>query len=63
MILQQGIFLRYDLGVDGLFSDFPGSAATARYLHKILESPAFARCLTEGSSKRGNQNQDCLDSK
>ena len=35
----------FELGVDGLFSDFPDTAVTARALHFIKKDPAAAPCL------------------
>jgi glycerophosphoryl diester phosphodiesterase len=57
----------YDMGIDGVFSDFPDTAVAARVLFKILQSPGFARCLTEGAPRIAYQNhsesQDCFDLK
>ncbi|MBL8275629.1 MAG: glycerophosphodiester phosphodiesterase [Pelomonas sp.] len=35
----------YDLGVDGLFTDFPETAVVARVLHLLKKDPDAARCL------------------
>jgi glycerophosphoryl diester phosphodiesterase len=35
----------YELGVDGLFSDFADTAAAARVMFKLKNDPSFARCL------------------
>jgi glycerophosphoryl diester phosphodiesterase len=54
----------YDLGIDGVFSDFADTAVAARVLFKILDSPRFARCFTEGPDKHQFQhfeNDDCFD--
>jgi len=50
----------YDLGVDGLFSDFSDTAVAARVLFKILDDSTFARCFTEGPNKRNSESDDCL---
>ncbi len=47
----------YDLGIDGVFSDFPDTAVAARVLFKIDE-PGFARCFTEGSGKQNSKHFD-----
>lgn len=36
----------YELGVDGLFSDFTDTARTARYVFLLKTRPEFAECLT-----------------
>ncbi|HET9548887.1 MAG TPA: glycerophosphodiester phosphodiesterase family protein [Candidatus Binatia bacterium] len=36
----------YDLGIDGVFSDFPDTAVAARVLFKLVDTPGFARCFT-----------------
>jgi len=38
----------YELGVDGLFSDFADTAATARALFVLKKDPQAAKCLVEG---------------
>ena len=38
----------YELGVDGLFSDFPDTAHTARAVHLLKGDPDYARCLVGG---------------
>jgi len=53
----------YDLGIDGLFSDFPDTAVAARVLFKILDDSGFARRFTEGPSKRHSESEDCLSRK
>ena len=51
----------YELGVDGVFSDFTDTAVAARVLFKVLESPDFARCFTEGAEKRRfGKDDDCF---
>ena len=35
----------YELGVDGLFSDFADTAVAARVMFKLKNDPGFARCL------------------
>jgi glycerophosphoryl diester phosphodiesterase len=44
----------YDIGVDGLFSDFPDTAVAARSLWLLKNDPDAAACLVEGRhGKRG----------
>ncbi len=38
----------YELGVDGLFSDFAGEAAAARVQFLLKTDPNYRRCLVEG---------------
>ena len=38
----------YELGVDGLFTDFADTAVAARALYIIKKDPAAARCLVQG---------------
>ena len=38
----------YELGVDGVFSDFVDDAVAARVLHLLKNDPAYATCLVEG---------------
>jgi glycerophosphoryl diester phosphodiesterase len=49
----------YDLGIDGVFSDFPDTAAAARTLFEIAENPALARCLTEEREKPRHGRREC----
>jgi glycerophosphoryl diester phosphodiesterase len=42
----------YELGVDGLFSDFADSAVVARSLWALKRDPDAARCLVEGRTQR-----------
>jgi glycerophosphoryl diester phosphodiesterase len=35
----------YELGVDGLFSDFADTAYAARAMHRLKTDPGYARCL------------------
>jgi glycerophosphoryl diester phosphodiesterase len=35
----------YELGVDGVFSDFPDTAVVARHLFELKRDPDYARCL------------------
>ena len=52
----------YDLGIDGVFSDFSDDAVAARVLFKLLDTPGFARCFTEGAGKSGHgDSADCFD--
>jgi glycerophosphoryl diester phosphodiesterase len=53
----------YELGVDGLSSDFAATEVAARVLFKILEDADFARCLTEGAPKRRSGGDDCFTAK
>ena len=48
----------YELGVDGLFSDFADTAVAARVLFN-LNDPAFARCLVEGPNRGSEKNHNC----
>ena len=51
----------YEMGVDGVFSDFADTAVVARVLFKLLESPDFARCFTEGKDRRPPRRiDDCF---
>jgi glycerophosphoryl diester phosphodiesterase len=43
----------YELGVDGLFSDFADTAVTARALWALKKDPEAARCLVEGKGRHG----------
>ncbi|MGE5451235.1 MAG: glycerophosphodiester phosphodiesterase [Acidobacteriota bacterium] len=36
----------YQLGIDGVFSDFADTAIAARVLHDLTNTPGYARCLT-----------------
>ena len=38
----------YQLGVDGLFSDFADTAVAARVMFKLLQDPKFDKCLVRG---------------
>ncbi len=39
-------YLRFfELGVDGLFSDFADTAVAARVMFKLKNDPGYARCL------------------
>lgn len=42
----------YQLGIDGVFSDFADTAVAARVLFRLLSSSDFAGCLT-GESHNG----------
>ena len=42
----------YALGVDGVFSDFPDTAAAARVMHKLQADFGYARCLVRGNGCR-----------
>lgn len=43
----------YELGVDGLFSDFADTAFAARTMFLLKTDPSYARCLVEGRCGRG----------
>jgi glycerophosphoryl diester phosphodiesterase len=43
----------YELGVDGLFTDFPDTAVTARALWALKKDADAARCLVEGKNRQG----------
>ncbi len=46
----------YELGVDGLFSDFADTAVAARHLFLLKHYPAYAACLKDTvPSKRGRE--------
>ena len=51
----------YELGIDGVFSDFADSAVAARVLFTILDDSNFARCLVEGAESRFGESADCYD--
>ena len=38
----------FEAGVDGVFSDFPDTAAAARVMFKLKTDPGYARCLVNG---------------
>ncbi len=42
----------YQLGVDGLFSDFADTAVAARVMYWLLKDPDYARCLVRGARSR-----------
>lgn len=42
----------YGLGIDGVFSDFPDTAVTARALHRLASGKSPAQC-------RGGEDHDC----
>jgi glycerophosphoryl diester phosphodiesterase len=43
----------YELGVDGLFSDFADTAAAARVMYLLKKDPNYARCLVDDRCGRG----------
>jgi glycerophosphoryl diester phosphodiesterase len=43
----------YELGVDGLFTDFPDTAVTARALWALKTDPNAAKCLVQGRWQPG----------
>jgi glycerophosphoryl diester phosphodiesterase len=43
----------YELGVDGLFTDFADSAVAARVTYLLKKNPAYARCLVDDRCGRG----------
>ena len=43
----------YELGVDGLFTDFADTAVAARVMFLLKKDPAYARCLVDGHCGRG----------
>jgi glycerophosphoryl diester phosphodiesterase len=47
----------YDLGIDGVFSDFADTALAARVLFELSRDPDFARCLT--GAPAGGHRLDC----
>jgi glycerophosphoryl diester phosphodiesterase len=42
----------YELGVDGLFSDFPDTAVVARSMWILKNDPEAAKCLVQGKHRR-----------
>ena len=42
----------YELGVDGLFSDFADDAVAARVQFLLKNDPSYARCLVDGRCGR-----------
>jgi len=47
----------YQLGIDGVFSDFADTAVAARVLFRLLSDADFAACLTGES--HGGFKSDC----
>lgn len=47
----------YNLGIDGVFSDFPDAAFSARVLFRLLKDPDFSHCLT--GKRSGPDRLDC----
>jgi glycerophosphoryl diester phosphodiesterase len=43
----------YQLGVDGVFSDFADTAVAARVMFKLLRDEDFAKCLVNGGAHNG----------
>lgn len=52
----------YELGVDGVFSDFPDTAFASRVLFKMLDGPRFAQCFTDQLG-RAYKSADCFQIK
>lgn len=48
----------YQLGVDGVFSDFADTAVAARVLHELATKPGYTRCLT-AQVRSGDDLQSC----
>jgi glycerophosphoryl diester phosphodiesterase len=48
----------YELGVDGLFSDFADTAYAARAMYMLAKDPDFADCLVYGQ-KRDRRGKSC----
>ena len=46
----------YELGVDGVFSDFADDAVAARVLFRLKTDPAYAACLVNGRCGRGGRD-------
>ena len=44
----------YQLGVDGVFSDFVDKAVAARVMFELLRDADFAKCLVDGSACKGS---------
>ena len=53
--------LFYKLRVDGLFSDFPDTASTARILFELIKDPDASRCLTGDRDGPRRHQPDCQD--
>jgi glycerophosphoryl diester phosphodiesterase len=49
---RERVLQLYQLGIDGVFSDFADTAVAARVLFRLLSSSDFAGCLT-GESHNG----------
>jgi glycerophosphoryl diester phosphodiesterase len=49
----------YDLGIDGVFSDFADTAVAARVLFRLSKDPAFAQCLT--GNPDGSPRPECKE--
>lgn len=45
----------YELGVDGVFSDFADDAVAARVQYLLKNDPDYARCLVDGRCGRGRR--------
>ena len=48
----------YELGVDGLFTDFADTAVAARVLFKLLQEKGFDQCFVRGENHRGRECDD-----
>ena len=46
----------YELGVDGVFSDFADDAVAARVLYRLKTDPGYAACLVNGRCGRGGRD-------
>ena len=47
----------YELGIDGVFSDFADTAVAARVLHRLAQDPQFGPCFTGSHDRPGSH--DC----
>lgn len=46
----------YQLGVDGVFSDFVDTAVAARVMFELLRDPGFAKCLVNGGRPQSHSS-------
>jgi glycerophosphoryl diester phosphodiesterase len=49
----------YELGIDGVFSDFPDTAVASRVLFRLAIDPDFPRCLVGGRHGFWRRHDDC----
>jgi glycerophosphoryl diester phosphodiesterase len=51
----------YQLGIDGVFSDFPDTAVASRVLFELATNPDAARCLLGDRHGPRRHRPDCPD--